>query len=74
MLALARRVDRLVRVLNETLCPADRARHIEALVKVAEVLRGLEGLLERRLRETQGRSEPFELAGIHSAHTRIMAP
>jgi len=73
MLALPRRVDRLVRVLHEPLCPTDRARDIEALVEVAEVLRGLESFFECGLRETQGRSEPLELARIDIPHPRIIA-
>jgi hypothetical protein len=66
-LSLPRRLDGFVRVLHESLRAADRARDIEALVEVAEILRGLERLLERGLRETQGRPQPFELAGVDLA-------
>src|SRR5712692_967782 len=61
-LRLSRRVHRIQRVADETLCTPERARHIEATIKAAEILRRLEGLLQRGLRETKCRGEPFELA------------
>jgi len=64
MLTLARGVHGLVRVLHQPLRAADGAWDVEALVEVAEILRGLERLLEGGLRETQGRPQPFELAGV----------
>jgi hypothetical protein len=73
-LRLARGVDRLERVVDQPLRAAHRARHVESTVEVAEVLRGLERLLERGLREAQGRAEALELAWIDVAHARIIAP
>ena len=63
-LRLSRRVHRLQRVPDESLRTADRTRNVEPAVEAAEVLRSLERLLERGLRETQGRPESLELAGI----------
>ena len=53
-LGLARRVDRLERVPDETLRAADRAWNIEAAIEAPEVLRGLERFLERGLGEAKG--------------------
>ena len=63
-LSLSRGVDRLIRVLDQALGPADRARDVEATIEVPEVLRGLESLLERGLREAQRRPESLKLAVI----------
>src|SRR5947209_5217898 len=60
-LRFSRCVDRLQRVPDEPLRTADRAGHIEAAIEAAEIFRRLEGLLERGLRETEGRPEPLEL-------------
>ena len=68
---LPRRVDRLVRVLDQALRATDGARDVEATVEIAEILRGFERLLERGLREAQGGAESFELTLIDlSAATR----
>lgn len=64
MLRLAGGLDRLVRVLHEPLGSTDGARDVKAAVEVAEILRGLERLFERGLREAQGRAESLELALI----------
>ena len=66
-LALPRRVYRFVRVLHQTLRAGDGARDVEAAIEAAEVLRGLERLLERGFREAQRRPQPFELAGVDRA-------
>jgi len=57
-------VHRLVRVLNEALRAADGARHVEAMVEIAEILRRFERFLERGLRETQRGAQPLELTLI----------
>src|SRR5437868_351393 len=57
-LARARRVHRLERVAHETLRAAERARHVEPAVEAPEILRGLEGLLERGLCEAESGGEP----------------
>jgi hypothetical protein len=66
-LFLPRRLDRLVGVLHQTLCSADRARDIEAAVEIPEILRGFESLLERGFREAQGGAESLELTLIDLA-------
>ena len=66
-LFLARRVHRFIRVLDQTLGSADRARDVEAAVEIPEILRGLERFLERGLREAQGRAQSLELALIDLA-------
>ena len=63
-LFLPRRVDRLVGVLNEPLRAADGPRDVVTAVEITQVLRGLERLLERGLREAQRRPEPLELTLI----------
>lgn len=63
-LFLSRRLDRFVRVLHQALRAADGARDVEAPVEVAEILRSLEGFLERRLREAQGGAKPLKLTLI----------
>ena len=67
-LRLSRRVHRLQRVADETLCTPERARHIEATIKAAEILRRLEGLLQRGLRETQRGPKPLELTRVDLCH------
>ena len=74
MLRLPRGVDRLERVPDEALRAGERARDIEAPVEAAEVLGGLERLLERGLREAQRRCEPLKLARVDVGHKRIIAP
>ena len=71
-LARARRVHRLERVAHETLRAAERARHVEPAVEAPEILRGLEGLLERGLREAESGGEPFELASVDIGHGLMM--
>jgi hypothetical protein len=65
---LARGVDGLERVPDETLRAADRARHVEAPIEAPEILRGLERFLERGLCEAERRRETFELARIYFLH------
>ena len=67
-LRLSRRVHRLQRVADKTLRTPKRARHIEATIKAAEILRRLEGLLQRGLRETQRGSKPLELTRVDLCH------
>src|SRR2546428_10215099 len=67
-LRLSRRVHRIQRVADETLCTPERARHIEATIEAAQVLRGLEGLLERGLRETQRGRKSLELPRVDLGH------
>ena len=64
MLRLARRVHRLVGVLHEALRTADGARDIEAMVEIAEILRGFERFLERGFRKAQRGAQPLELSLI----------
>jgi hypothetical protein len=64
MLRLARRVNRLVRVLNETLGTADGARDVEAMVEIAEILGCFECFLESGFRQTQRGAQPLELTLI----------
>jgi len=66
-----RRRDSLLRVPDEPLSAAERSRHIEAVVEVAEVLGRFEGLFERRAREPERRGEPLELALI-DGHARMV--
>jgi hypothetical protein len=61
---LSRRLDRFVRILDQTLGPTDRARHVETVVEAPEILRRLERLLQRGLGEAQGRAQSLELALI----------
>jgi len=63
----SRGVHGLVRVLHQTLGAGDGARYVEAPVEAAEILRGLERLLERGLREAQGGAQALELALIDPA-------
>ena len=74
MLRLPRGVDRFERISDQALRAAERARDIEAPVEAAEVLGGLERLLERGLREAQRRCEPLELASVDVGHESIIAP
>src|SRR3989441_5111714 len=67
-LRFSRRVDRLKRVSHEPLRTANSARNVEPAIEAAEVLRRLERLLERGLRETEGGPEPLELARIDLRH------
>ena len=67
-LRLSRRVHRLQRIADETLRTPERARNIEATIEAAEILRGLEGLLERGLRETQRGPKPLELTRVDLRH------
>src|SRR3989454_11659189 len=67
-LRFTRRVDRLQRVSHEPLRTADSAWNVEPPIEAAEVLRRLERLLERGLRETEGGPEPLELARIDLRH------
>jgi hypothetical protein len=73
---LPRGLYRFIRVLDQTLRPADGPGHIEAAIEVAEVLRGLKRLLERRLREAQRGPEPLELAliDLRGRHQPQMLP
>jgi hypothetical protein len=64
MLWLARRIHRLVRVLNEALRAADGSRDIEAMVEVAKILCGFECFLERGFSEAQCGAESLELTLI----------
>ncbi len=49
-LFLSRRLDRFVRVLDQTLGAADCTRHVEASVEIPQIFRGFEGFLERGFR------------------------
>ena len=60
-LFLTRRVDRLVRVLDQALSATDRARDVEAVVEVPQVLRGFERFFERGFGEAQGGAKSLEL-------------
>ena len=71
-LGLAGSVHGLERVADKALRAADRARHVEAPVEAAEILRSLEGLLERRLREPKRGPEPLELSGVDVRHAGMM--
>ena len=74
MLRLTRRVDGFERVLDQPLRAAHRARHVEAAIEIAKILRRLERFFERRLREAKGGPESLEFARIYLAHPRIIAP
>jgi hypothetical protein len=73
MLFLARGVDGLERVVDESLRSADCPGHVEPAIEVPKVLGCLERLFERGLRETQRGTEPLELAGVDLAHVSIIA-
>jgi len=68
---LARRGDRLFAVPDEPLRTAEGARHVEAMIEVAEVLGCLERLFERGARESQRRGETLELPLI-DGHRRMV--
>src|SRR5437016_625310 len=61
---LARRGDRLFGIPDEPLRAAKGARHIEAMIEVAEVLRRLQRFLERGAREAQRGRKALELTLI----------
>jgi hypothetical protein len=61
---LARRVHRLVRVLDKALRTADSTRDVEAMVEIAKILRCFECFLERGFRQTQRGAQPLELTLI----------
>jgi nitroreductase len=69
MLALPRGVHCLVGVLHQALRAGDRARDVEAAVEAAEILGGLESLLERGFGQAQRGAEPLELALIDVARS-----
>src|SRR3989442_13464002 len=67
-LRFSRGVDCLESVPDEPLRATDGTRNVEPAIEAAEVLRRLERLLERGLRETEGGPEPLELARIDLRH------
>ena len=73
MLRLPRGVDGFEGVLDESLRAADRPRHVESAVEIAEVLRRLESFLERGLRKSEGRTKALQLTRVDLAHPRIIA-
>ncbi len=73
-LRVTRGVDRLERVSDEALRAADGTRHVEASIEAAEILRSLERLFERGLREPKRGPEPLELSRVDVCHARMMRP